>query len=459
MINDQCTMNKENLTFLRSYALTVFFDELLLLAPDAKSARFLLAVSGGRDSVVLAHLFVSCDLNFDIAHCNFHLREEKSNEEMNFVQKLPFLTTQKVFVKEFNTLAIHQKSGKSIEMIARELRYQWFDEIGKEYDYIVTAHHANDNAETVIMNMLRGTGVRGMCGIPQKNGKIIRPLLRFKGTDIERYAREQEVGFCVDSSNLEVDFLRNKIRHHIIPELEKINPKVTDIFYKNSKLFQQQTQFIDNQIYQYKKKLLKNSNRRLLIPVDELRNLENQLLILYEILNPFGFNADDMENILKSLDAVPGKQFFSDTHVLIKDRTHLIIEEKVKEEGELLAIHSIEELKNHGFRVRKMKNRSNFEIIKVSHVIYVDTEKLTFPLTLKNWEKGDYFYPFGMKTKKKLSDFFTDLKIDILEKQKIRLLCSNGDIVWIIGYRADDRFKVEKNTKWYYIISHPRRYK
>ena len=440
---------------LRSYALTVFYNELLLLAPDAERARFLLAVSGGRDSVVMAHLFANCGLQFDIAHCNFHLRGEESNEEMVFVQKLPFLTSQKVFVKEFDTIAIQQKSGKSIEMVARELRYQWFEELGKEYDYIVTAHHANDNAETVIMNLLRGTGVRGMCGIPQKNGKIIRPLLRFLSSEIERYVREQEVDFCVDSSNLEVDFLRNKIRHHIIPELEKISPHFLDTFSKNGKLFQQQTQFLDAQIQQYKNKYLKQTKERVSIAIDELKNNENQSLILYEMLNPFGFNADDVENIVKSLHATSGKRFLSDTHILIKDRNHLIIEKKEPKKEETIFINSIEELETHGFKVEKIKNDANLEILKSPHLIYVDAEKINFPLTIRSWKKGDFFFPFGMKTKKKLSDFFTDLKIDLLEKQKIRLLCSNEQIVWIIGLRADERFRVDAGTEYLYKIVRP----
>jgi len=220
-----------------------FYQELKNLAPEAESARFLLAVSGGRDSVVLAHLFASYKLHFDIAHCNFHLRGEESDKEMVFVQKLPFLSSQKIFVKEFDTIGIQQNSGKSIEMVARELRYQWFEEMGKNYDYVVTAHHANDNAETVLMNVLRGTGLRGMCGIPQKNRKIIRPLLRFSVLEIEKYILEQGIEYCIDSSNLTDEFLRNKIRHHIIPELEKINPNVIEIFLKNSTLFLQQTKF------------------------------------------------------------------------------------------------------------------------------------------------------------------------------------------------------------------------
>ena len=430
-----------------------FLQELLILASDACcSARFLLAVSGGRDSVALAHLFTSCNLQFDIAHCNFHLRGEESNKEMLFVQKLPFLTTQKVFVKEFDTLNIQQKSRKSIEMVARELRYKWFEEIGKTYDYIVTAHHANDNAETVIMNILRGTGLRGMCGIPPKNGKIIRPLLRLLGSSIEKYLQEHKIEFCVDSSNFEEQFLRNKIRHYIIPELEKISPNCIEAFSKNSNLFLQQAQFFDKQIQQYKNQLVNKYENKTTIAIGRLKNIENQSLVLYEIVNPFGFNAEDVENILKSMDSHSGKIFFSATHILIKDREQFIIEKKKKSDEPEIIIHSIDEFEKYGFTIEKKLYDPNFKIVKSSNIIYVDEQKINFPLTIRGWKQGDYFYPFGMKTKKKVSNFFTDLKIDLLEKQKVRLLCSQNQIVWIINYRADNRFRINGNTIYYYKI-------
>ena len=429
-----------------------FYQELLHLAPGAESARFLLAVSGGRDSVVLAHLFVNFGLVFDIAHCNFHLRGEESQKEMFFVQNLPFLTTQKVFVQEFDTLSIQKKSGKSIEMIARELRYQWFEEIGKDYDYIVTAHHANDNAETVLMNLLRGTGLRGMCGIPSKNGKIIRPLLRVSDAEIERYVREQEIEFCVDSSNLTDEFLRNKIRHHVIPELEKVKPNFMEVFHKNNKLFLQQTLFYDAQRQQYKNQLLKEEGDRFTVEIAALKKNTHYLLILYEILHPFGFNADEVENIVKSANAHSGKQFLSDTHILIKDRTHFIIEERKTQKEEEILVYSIEELAKYGFLVEKVANNASFKAIKALNVIYVDEQKLTFPLTLRSWKKGDFFYPFGMKTKKKVSDFFTDLKVNVLEKRKICMLCAQDQIIWIVGYRADERFRVDADTEYYYKI-------
>ena len=429
-----------------------FYRELEKLAPDLDSAEFLLAVSGGSDSVALAHLFVSFGLRFDIAHCNFRLRGEESNNEMVFVQKLPFLTSQKVFVKEFDTLAVQQDSGKSIEMIARELRYNWFEEIGKDYDYIVTAHHANDNAETVLLNLLRGTGVRGMCGIPQKNGKIIRPILRFSASEIDNYVREQGIRFCVDSSNLSDDFLRNRIRHHIFPEMEKIYPNCVDTFTKNSALFLQQTKFFDTSLNQIKESLISTDNHQTKISLDLLKKIENQSVVLYEILHPFGFNAESIKKILQSIHSNSGKRFISETHILLKDRNYFIIEEKSNIKNEIVLIHSIEELEDYGFSVKKLKKIEDIEIEKVSNLIYVDAKKIQFPLTLRNWENGDFFYPFGMKRKKKLSDFFTDLKIDLFEKQKIRLLCSQNQIVWIINYRADNRFGINSDTKYYYRI-------
>jgi tRNA(Ile)-lysidine synthase len=371
---------------------------------------------------------------------------------MGFVQKLPFLTTQTVFVKEFDTLAVQQKTGKSIEMVARELRYQWFQEIGNDYDYIVTAHHANDNAETILLNLLRSAGLRGMCGIPPKNGKIIRPLLRFLRPEIERYSLEQELEYCVDSSNLSDEFLRNKVRNKVMPMLEEINPKCVEIFTRNSNLFSKQLQFFDAHIQQYKNRLLQEKENRITIAIEGLKNVEYQSLILYELLNPYGFNANDVDNILKSLEATSGKQFFSDTHILIKDRTHLIIEKKEPKNEENIIINSLEDLQKNGFMIEKIPYNANFTPKKDTKIIYIDADKLTFPLTIRGWQKGDFFYPFGMKTKKKLSDFFTDIKIDVLEKQKIRLLCSQNQIVWIINYRADERFRVDEGTEWYYRI-------
>jgi len=432
---------------------TLFYKSLLHLAPDAESARFLLAVSGGRDSVVMAHLFANCGLHFDIAHCNFHLRGDDSNKEMNFVEKLSFLTTQKVLIKEFDTISIQHKSGKSIEMVARELRYQWFTDIGKEYDYIVTAHHANDNAETVLMNMLRGTGLRGMCGIPHRNGKIIRPLLKFGDSEIEKYCRDHKIQFCVDLSNLTDDFLRNRIRHAIIPELKKINPHVIQIFSKNSALFEQQIQFFDAHIQRYKSRLVKQHKGRLIISLEILKTINYQYLILYEILHPFGFNANDVSNILKSINSNPGKQFLSDTHILIKDRTHFIVERKTKKMETNICINTIEDFEKHGFKVEKIICNSDSKFIKAPNMIYVDVNKITFPLEIRNWKQGDFFYPFGMKSRKKLSDFFTDLKMDLLTKSKVQILCAQNQIIWIINYRADDRFKIAVDTKYCYKIT------
>jgi tRNA(Ile)-lysidine synthase len=291
-----------------------------------------------------------------------------------------------------------------------------------------------------------------MCGIPQKNGKIIRPLLRFSASSIEKYIHEQGIEYCVDSSNMTDQFLRNKVRHQVIPHLEAIHPNVVETFSKNSRLFLQQKKFLDTHIQQYKNQFCKERKDRMTICIDALKNDQNCALILYELLHPFGFNADDVDNILNAADSISGKQFLSDTHILIKDRTHLIMEKKKANNDEVIIINTIEELENHGFRVEKVIYHSNFEAMKLPNIIYVDGNKMSFPLVIRNWEKGDSFYPFGMKTKKKLSDFFTDLKIDILEKQKIRLLCTQNKIVWIINYRADERFRVSKETEWYYKI-------
>lgn len=433
------------------YAL--FRSELQRLAPDFQSARFLLAVSGGQDSCVLAHLFAKENLSFDIAHCNFNLRGNESVEDMKLVKNMPLISNQKVFIKEFDTYKIQQNSGKSIEMVARELRYKWFEEIGKDYDYIVTAQHANDNAETLLMNLLRGTGLRGLCAIPEKNGKIIRPLLKFNLSEIKNSALENKISFRTDSSNLTDDFLRNKIRHHIIPELEKINSQTISTFSHNCETFSQQYRFFETQMQLYREKLLKQTENGFSIDINELKKEKNATLILFEILTPFGFNMEDIISLFTSFDSISGKRFFSKTHIINKDRNQLFLEEINKIIDKETIINSIDELQNSGFSVDLFGSDKEMVFENNPNILYVDAEKLKFPVTIRSWKEGDFFYPYGLNGKKKVSDFFTDYKVSILEKQKIKLLFSDDKLLWIIGFRADERGKIDAKTKKYYKIT------
>jgi len=426
---------------------TLFYQYLQHLVSAPLQTRFLLAVSGGIDSCVMAHLFDTYNLTFDIAHCNFHLRGEDSNKDMQFVEDWILNKNRKVWVKEFDTLAIREKSGKSIEMVARELRYVWFAEIGKDYDFICTAHHANDNAETLLLNLIRGAGYRGLNGIPEKNGKIIRPLLPFTSAQIKQYAREYQIPYREDKTNQMLIYQRNKIRNQLIPVLEELNPQLIDTFARNISLFNAQYSFYNEQIELQKKHLLQKKDEIFIIEINSLKKIKHVKVVLYEILTDFGFNYTTVELIIKHLNSISGKQFFSATHCLLKDRNRLIIKEKTIDSFDEIVITQIEEIEQYGFKIEEIEKTEPVHFYSDNNILYVDKSKLLFPLKLRHWKEGDCFYSYGMTGKKKLSNFFIDNKIDIYQKNKIWLLCSQDNIVWIVGYRSDRRFAIQSSTK------------
>lgn len=432
----------------------LFRQHINELVDSAPSKTFLLAVSGGADSSVLAYLFAHCQLNFAIAHCNFHLRGEESNLDMMLTRKMAQDYGVTYFEKEFNTKAEQEKSGDSIEMVARNLRYTWFKEIGIEYDYIVTAHHANDNAETVLLNLSRGTGLKGLTGIPEQNGKILRPLLPFSAQQIRQFAAEKNIAFRNDSSNFSDTFHRNKIRLSVIPKLEEVNPQLIQTFSHNSQILRQQYQFYQHQIEKIKNDLVQIQGEETIIPLDKLSLLDDKILILNEILRNYGFNEDNVKQIIHSEQGPSGKKFLSSTHVLVKDRNNLIINHLISDTHHSIIINSWEELSLYGFQTYQCSINQKPIFENNPNIIYVDETKINFPLILRHWKSGDFFFPFGMKGSKKLSDFFTNQKIDILTKDKIWLLCDGEKIIWVVGFRSDDRFKIDNKTTNYIKIKY-----
>lgn len=424
------------------------------LVKSAPSKTFLLAVSGGADSSVLAYLFAHCQLNFAIAHCNFHLRGEESNLDMMLTRKMAQDYGVNYFEKEFDTKSEQEKSGDSIEMVARNLRYTWFKEIGADYDYIVTAHHANDNAETILLNLCRGTGLKGLTGIPEKNGKILRPLLPFSAKQIRQFAVEKNIAYRNDSSNFTETFHRNKIRLSVIPKLEEINTQLIQTLSHNSQILRQQHQFYQHQIEKIKNDLIQIQGQETIIPINKLSLLDDKILILNEILRDYGFNEDQVQQIIHSEQGLSGKKFYSASHILVKDRNKLIINYLNSDNKDKRIIRSWEELNRYGFQVSQNSILQKPLYEKNPSVIYVDEAKITFPLILRHWQAGDFFFPFGMKGSKKLSDFFTNQKIDILKKDKIWLLCTEGKIVWVVGFRSDNRFKIDNKTTNYVKIQY-----
>ena len=426
-----------------------FLHELHTLAgPDALNKKYLVAVSGGADSTVAATLFHEAGLRFSMAHCNFHLRGEESDRDMQFVQDLANKWNVSLFIREFDTLNIQKDSRKSIEMVARELRYNWFSEISADFDHLVTAHHATDAAETMLLNLCRGTGLKGLCGIPPVNGKIIRPMLSFTAQEIRQYAEKKHIAYVEDATNRDEEILRNRIRHTVIPQLETINPHFLQTNYRTRQILQQQYAYYQKHIERTKRELISKNGSQIVIDRNKLAQCEETALILYEILHEYGFSTDTVVRIANMFTLSTGKMFHSPTHSLLINRESLIIQPLSENHEEVLIdIHSIEELRLY-FEIEEFEYQTDMVFDKNPDTLYLPKDKLTFPLQIRSWRPGDSFHPLGAKCRQKLSDFFSDHKINRFEKSKIRLLCSNDQIIWIIGWRSDERFKIppQNNT-------------
>lgn len=421
-----------------------FIIHLKTLIDNPYDKRFLLAVSGGVDSCVMAFLFHFHNLNFDVAHCNFHLRGEESDKDMEFVKNISFLNDKTVYIKEFDTFSIQEKSGKSIEMVARELRYQWFSEFENAYDFIATAHHANDNAETILLNLTRGTGLKGMTGIPTMNQKIIRPLLPYRVEEIKQFALLHKIDYRIDHTNREETFYRNKIRGQVIPTLETLNPNLIYTFSKNIAIFKAQYDFYIQEIKKNKEKLICKKNNEYRIDIEALQKHHHGALLLYEILTDFNFHSSTIEEIYQRLRGQAGKVFFSPTHQLLKERKELIITDLTKINPSFsIKIENEDDFRALGFLIEHFSKSSQKNFKCKSNELFIDKKTFTFPFTLRSWQDGDYFYPYGKKGKKKISDLFVEKKINLWQKKKIPLLCIDEKIIWVVGVATDRRFAVD----------------
>jgi tRNA(Ile)-lysidine synthase len=414
--------------------------------PFLEKSKILIAISGGMDSVVLTNLCHKMKLNFALAHCNFNLRGKESDADEDFVLQLAEDLNLEVFIESFDTENYAKEQQLSIQMAARELRYTWFNELMEQlkFDYLLTAHHADDNLETFLINLSRGTGLEGLTGIPEINGTIVRPLLTFSRNELEVYAIENKISWREDSSNITTKYLRNKIRHDVIPALKVANPQVLQNFNKTLTFLQDSNEIIEDRIVEIQKKVVSVEEDMIRMNIKKIQKLSNSKAYLYQLLKDFNFT--EWDDVTALLTAQSGKQVFSETHRLLKDRDTLILSENVLINDVKISIPEIEgqvktPLGTLNFGTVSKINKSN------DTAIYVDLDTLKFPLTIRKWEEGDFFYPFGMKGKKKLSKYFKDEKLSLIEKEHIRLLCSGTDIVWIVGKRADERFKVTDKTK------------
>ncbi len=411
--------------------------------------RLLIACSGGLDSVVLTRLSALLNLEIGVAHCNFKLRGSESDEDKKFVTELAGQIHAPFFSTDFDTEQYAKDHRLSIQMAARELRYSWFDKIAQEYqyDYILTAHHADDNLETFLINLSRGTGIEGLTGIPEINDTYIRPLLPFSRDQILKFAQEKNMLWREDSSNSSTKYLRNKLRHNVIPELKSVNPQFLQNFQTTLEHLKQSREFIQSQVLRLRSELYEHGEGEIIkIPIRELYEYGNPKICLYYLLKDhYDFTAWD--DIAQIITAQPGKQIFSRSYRLVKDRDYLLlspISEKISDRTYTIPEEENMIMTPSGMlKLQFVQEMSDVDL----KTVYADKEKLKYPLTVRKWREGDYFYPLGMKGKKKLSKYFKDEKLSLLAKERIWLLCSGEEILWIINYRADNRFKITPQTK------------
>lgn len=412
--------------------------------PFLKEKKLLLAVSGGIDSMVMAELFRKSGYRISLAHCNFGLRGKESDSEEIFVKDYAQRHGITIHIQRFDTAAFATDNKLSIQLAARRLRYSWFGELLEKHgpDYVLTAHHADDNLETFLINLSRGTGLEGLTGIPQENGNIIRPLLVFSRDEIENFARENGIEWREDSSNASDKYLRNKIRHDIVPILKSLNPDFLRSFGETSGHLRQAKSLVeDAAVLVYKQVVIEKENK-IIFRIFELERLPNYRAYLYQWLKDFGFTA--WEDVYGLVGAQSGKQVFSSEFVLLKDREILILQRIAAHDDSVYDIP--EATKNINFPINISFTPVTDREEATDNCIFVDLEKLQFPLQLRKWREGDYFRPFGMTGKKKISKFFKDEKIPVTDKPDIWILLSGSEIVWVVGKRADDRFKVTTHT-------------
>ncbi len=412
--------------------------------PFLAGKKLLIACSGGLDSVVLTHLMKELDFETALAHCNFSLRGKESDGDEMFVVGLAKNIEIPVFAETFDTKKFAKEQKISTQMAARDLRYNWFTEILKnfKYDYLLTAHHLDDDLETFFINLSRGTGLNGLTGIPKENNRVIRPLLNFSRDEILQYAEANNLKWREDSSNKKTDYLRNKIRLEVLPQFKEINESVLKNFQKTQQNLQATQNLIEDYMALVYKLVISEEIDSYKINIQKIKELPHTEALLYELLNGFGFT--EWEDVSSLLVAQTGKQLFSKTHRLLKNREELVLteidSEKVNEE---FLVYEKGITSPINLKIEPSEYIGETE----KNLIYVASEKLNFPLKLRKWSSGDTFQPFGMKGKKKISKFFKDEKIPLTEKEKIWLLLSDDKIVWVVDHRMDDRFKITEGTK------------
>ena len=408
---------------------------------SAEPPHFLLACSGGVDSMVLFDLLLKLDYSFTVAHCNFQLRGKESDADQDFVnthcesKAVPFVT------KAFSTKTFHLERGVSIQMAARELRYDWFNTLIKTgpYTHLLTAHHLNDQIETFLINLSRASGLKGLCGMP--TDRVLRPLLSLTKEQILNYAEKEKIQWREDASNASDDYLRNQLRHHLLPQWKAITPTIQEQLGKSIEKLARAEAALNEQVKQFRAHHFESIDGHIRVSLTALRELKPQAYYLHALFSPFGFHH--LNDLIDLLQAQSGKKLISKTHRLIRDRAFLLLDQLTNED--LSSADVFYWTPDHdlthpiALQIQEIHEESK-------QTAFLDENALKYPLILRKYQEGDYFYPTGMQGKKKLSKFFKDQKYSLLEKEQQWLLCSENDIVWVIGQRVDARFAASENT-------------
>lgn len=414
--------------------------------------KILIAISGGIDSVVMAHALKELHFKIELAHCNFKLRGDESDNDQKFVENLAKVWNLPLHIKQFDTNQISKELKLNTQETARKIRYEWFQEIIEmhSFDVIAIAHNADDQVETVLINYGRGCGISGLHGIPYKNGQIVRPLLNSPRIEIENYAKDNRLNFRIDSSNLEKKYTRNRLRHEVVPVLKKTFPNFLQNAINNTELILKQEQIYFSKVDDFRKFISLNQDETVvdLLPFQEQKNGE---IILFELLKKYSFSYRQIEKLLKQESIPSGQKYINHSFIAITHQSKLIIKpNSTVETASEYWIENPQETEHLPFSLTfehlSPRHVQNLYLLEANE-IYVDTDKIIFPLCLRPWKPGDRIYPYGLKGSKKVQDLFSDLKMNLFEKQNVWILESDNKIVWIINIRADRRFNVDNKTE------------
>ncbi|MGX1639040.1 tRNA lysidine(34) synthetase TilS [Sphingobacterium sp. NPDC055431] len=415
-----------------------------------RNDKILLAVSGGKDSMLMARLFHDLKMNCIIAHCNFQLRGEESDKDealvVDYAKELGF----PVFLKRFETEAYASEHKVSIQMAARELRYQWFEELKSEQacQKIAIAQHANDHLETMLFNLTRSTGIQGLLGIQAKRGAIIRPILFLSANEVALEVQSLQVPYRDDQSNFSTKYARNKIRLEIIPKFKEIQPDFEAILEQNIKHFEESHRFIQNQVDAIRKLIFRNEGNQIKIRLEALQVHASDPFLIFELFRPYNFQRNVTDDLITVLDKGMGQIFESSSHELLLDRDELILREKVIDSPFTITIENLHAKVNYNHKGFFIVESQGMEIERDENQVQVDADLIKFPLVLRPWQIGDTFKPLGMEGSKKLSDYFIQKKLNRFQKEEVPILVNaDGQLIWIVGMRLDNRFKVTENTK------------